>query len=39
MLAHRLVLTLDASLKRTNSQVLETILKSVEVPAETGALK
>jgi MoxR-like ATPase len=38
MLAHRLVLTLDASLKRTNSQVLETILKSVEVPAETGAL-
>jgi MoxR-like ATPase len=39
MLAHRLVLTLDASLKRTNSQVLETILKSIEVPAETGAVK
>jgi MoxR-like ATPase len=39
MLAHRLVLTLDASLKRTNSQVIETILKSVDVPAEIGALK
>ncbi|HLO11987.1 MAG TPA: MoxR family ATPase [Pseudoneobacillus sp.] len=39
MLAHRLVLTMDASLKRSNTQVLETILKSIEVPAETGALK
>jgi MoxR-like ATPase len=39
ILAHRLVLTMDASLKKTNSQVLESILKSVEVPAEAGALK
>jgi MoxR-like ATPase len=39
ILAHRLVLTMDASLKKTNSQVLESILRSVEVPAETGALK
>jgi MoxR-like ATPase len=39
ILAHRLVLTMDASLKKTNSQVLQSILKSVEVPAEIGALK
>jgi MoxR-like ATPase len=39
ILAHRLVLTMDASLKKTNIQVLESILKSVEVPAEAGALK
>jgi MoxR-like ATPase len=39
ILSHRLVLTMDASLKKTNSQVLESILRSVEVPAETGALK
>ncbi|NHM31625.1 AAA family ATPase [Neobacillus terrae] len=36
MLAHRLVLTLDASLKKTNSQVVESILTQVEVPVETG---
>lgn len=39
ILSHRLVLTMNASLKKTNSQVLESILRSVEVPAETGALK
>jgi len=36
MLAHRLVLTMDASLKRTNSEVLQSILGSVEVPVEVG---
>jgi MoxR-like ATPase len=39
ILAHRLVLTMDASLKRTNSQVLQSMLKGIEVPAELGALK
>ncbi|MFD2445562.1 AAA family ATPase [Bacillus sp. CGMCC 1.16607] len=39
ILAHRLVLTMDASLKKTNAQVLKSILNNVEVPAETGALK
>lgn len=39
ILAHRLVLTMDASLKKTNSQVLQSVLKGIEVPAETGALK
>lgn len=39
ILAHRLVLTMDASLKKTNSQVLSSILKNVEVPAEAGAIK
>ncbi|WP_442593874.1 AAA family ATPase [Neobacillus sp. D3-1R] len=39
ILAHRLVLTMDASLKKTNSQVLQSVLNQVQVPAETGALK
>ncbi|MDP4171707.1 MAG: MoxR family ATPase [Bacillota bacterium] len=39
MLAHRLVLTMDASLKKSNSQVLLSLLKKVEVPAEVGAMK
>jgi MoxR-like ATPase len=39
MLAHRLVLTMDASLKKTNTQILQSILNAIEVPAEAGALK
>jgi MoxR-like ATPase len=39
ILAHRLVLSMEASLKKTNSQVLQSVLKSVEVPAELGAMK
>lgn len=37
MLAHRLVLTLEASLKKNNQQVLESILNNVAVPVEAGA--
>jgi len=36
ILAHRLVLTIDASIKKTNREVLESILESVEVPVEVG---
>lgn len=36
LLAHRIVLTLEASLKKTNVQVIQSILKNVEVPVEAG---
>lgn len=39
MLSHRLVLTLEASLKKNNVQVLQSILKNVAVPVEAGASK
>ncbi|WML47213.1 MoxR family ATPase [Neobacillus sp. PS3-34] len=39
MLAHRIVLTMDASLKKSNSQVVNSLLNSVEVPVEIGASK
>ncbi|MET3194178.1 MoxR family ATPase [Bacillus sp. OAE603] len=39
MLAHRLVLTLEGSLKKNNVQVLDSILKNVAVPVEAGANK
>ncbi|WP_088044064.1 MoxR family ATPase [Bacillus sp. EAC] len=38
LLAHRLVLSLEASLRKTNIQVIESILKNVEVPVEHGAI-
>lgn len=39
MLAHRLVLTLEGSLKKTNHQVMESVLRNVAVPVEVGANK
>ncbi|MEH7514766.1 MoxR family ATPase [Gottfriedia acidiceleris] len=37
LLAHRLVLTLEASLKKNAIQVIESVLNQVEVPVEAGA--
>ena len=39
VLGHRLVLTLDTSMRRTKDEVMQEILASVEVPVEAGALK
>ncbi|SDP31071.1 MoxR-like ATPase [Litchfieldia salsa] len=38
VLPHRLVLTMDGSLKKTNKQVIKEILTSVSVPVEAGAV-
>ncbi|WP_208615679.1 AAA family ATPase [Gottfriedia luciferensis] len=37
ILSHRLVLTLEASLKKNSKQIIESILNQVEVPVEAGA--
>jgi MoxR-like ATPase len=37
LLSHRLVLSLEASLKKNTIQVIETVLSQVEVPVEAGA--
>ncbi|MEH7350815.1 AAA family ATPase [Gottfriedia acidiceleris] len=37
LLAHRLVLTLEASLKKNAIQVIESVVNQVEVPVEAGA--
>lgn len=37
VLSHRLVLTLEASTKKTQQEVMEDILRSVDVPVEIGA--
>ncbi|UCZ52428.1 MoxR family ATPase [Bacillus shivajii] len=39
VLAHRLVLTLDSSMKKTKQDVLKTIIKQIEVPVEAGNIK
>jgi hypothetical protein len=35
--SHRLVLTLEASIKKNATQVIESVLNQVEVPVEAGA--
>ncbi|MFD4706250.1 AAA family ATPase [Gottfriedia sp. NPDC058432] len=37
LLSHRLVLTLEASLKKNSIQIIESVLNDVEVPVEAGA--
>ncbi|MBD8068509.1 AAA family ATPase [Bacillus sp. PS06] len=39
VLPHRLVLTMEGSLKKTNKQVIKEILSTVSVPVEAGAVK
>ncbi|MFA9558559.1 AAA family ATPase [Evansella sp. AB-rgal1] len=39
ILSHRLVLTIDSSMRSTKEEVLENILKGIEVPVEAGAVK
>ncbi|QOR68320.1 MoxR family ATPase [Cytobacillus suaedae] len=39
VVAHRLVLTMEGSLKKTNRQVIQEILSTVSVPVEAGAVK
>lgn len=38
VIAHRLVLTMEGSLKKTNRQVIQEILSTVSVPVEAGAV-
>jgi MoxR-like ATPase len=38
VVAHRLVLTMEGSLKKTNRQVIQEILSTVSVPVEAGAV-
>lgn len=39
VLSHRLVLTMEGSLKKTNRQVVQELLRAVSVPVEAGAVK
>ncbi|MCH1623982.1 AAA family ATPase [Ferdinandcohnia quinoae] len=38
VIAHRLVLTMEGSLKKTNRQIIQELLSSVSVPVEAGAV-
>jgi MoxR-like ATPase len=39
VLAHRIVLSLEGELRKSNQQVIEEIIEVVEVPVETGAVR
>ncbi|WP_449539821.1 AAA family ATPase [Ferdinandcohnia sp. Marseille-Q9671] len=39
VIAHRLVLTMEGSLKKTNRQIVQELLATVTVPVEAGAVK
>ncbi|WP_010282907.1 AAA family ATPase [Bacillus timonensis] len=39
VISHRLVLTMEGSLKKTNRQVVQEVLSTVSVPVEAGAVK
>ncbi|MEH7222361.1 MoxR family ATPase [Bacillus sp. JJ1566] len=39
VISHRLVLTMEGSLKKTNRQIVQELLSSVSVPVEAGAVK
>ncbi|MFS0823811.1 AAA family ATPase [Bacillus sp. 1P02SD] len=39
VIAHRLVLTMEGSLKKTNRQIVQELLSTVSVPVEAGAVK
>lgn len=39
VVSHRLVLTMEGSLKKTNLQVIQELLRAVSVPVEAGAVK